>query len=119
MIFSRRPIPLPPKLKPGGVFVATIRDFDEALRLHPMAQPPAFMMDGPRRRIVHQVWDWIDDRTYAFHFYITRETDAGWECNHYAPNYRALLRTEFTGILGNAGFEDIQWLMPAETGFYQ
>lgn len=107
------------KLKPGGVFLATIRDYDEAVRHHPAVLPPAFYMDGGRKRIVHQVWDWIDDRAFTFHLYITRETDAGWECSHYASQYHALLRTELTTILADAGFEDIQWLMPAETGFYQ
>jgi len=107
------------KLAPGGRFVASIRDYDQAVVDHPSIQAPAFMMDGNRRRIVHQVWDWIDDRRYAFHLYITRETDAGWECQHHISTYRALLRAELTGILSDAGFRDIRWLMPEESGFYQ
>ena len=107
------------KLKTGGVFVATVRDYDAVVAERPTVQPPSFFDDGGRRRIVHQIWDWLDERTYRFHLYITRETDAGWTCDHYVSTYRALLRDELTAILVSAGFVDVRWLMPAESDFYQ
>ena len=107
------------KLRPGGLFVTSIRDYDQILAERPTAMPPAFFMDEGRRRIVHQVWDWTDDWNYTFHLYITRETGSGWQCLHSASTYRALLREELTRVLDAAGFGRIRWLMPAESGFYQ
>ncbi len=107
------------KLKPGGLFVASIRDYDQAVLQRPAIQGPAFFTDGGLRRIVHQVWDWTEAREYTLHLYITRETEAGWECSHYTSRYRALLRSELAGILSSAGFGDIRWLMPEESRYYQ
>jgi len=107
------------KLRPGGIFVATIRDYDAVIQQRPTIHEPAFFQDDGRRRIVHQVWDWLDDRTYRLHLYITHETDAGWKCKHYVSSYRALLRNELGEFLSGAGFNQVRWLTPAESGFYQ
>jgi len=107
------------KLRPGGLLVASIRDYDQVLAEYPSAPPPAFFLDDGHRRIVHQVWDWTSDRDYVVHLYITRETGSGWRSDHYVSTYRAVLREELGRILAGAGFGDIRWLMPAESGFYQ
>lgn len=107
------------KLASGKLFMASIRDYDAVLTDKPAMQEPAFYRDSGKRRIVHQVWDWIDDRRYLFHLYITRETEEGWENQHYASNYRALTREELGRLLHSAGFVNARWLMPSESGFYQ
>jgi 2-polyprenyl-3-methyl-5-hydroxy-6-metoxy-1,4-benzoquinol methylase len=107
------------KLRPGGLFLTTIRDYDQIVEHHPSAPPPAFFQDGPYRRIYHQIWDWTDARQYTAHLYITQETHAGWTCSHFLTVYRALLRDELAAVLGQAGFVRLRWLMPAESGFYQ
>ena len=66
------------KLRVGGTFLASIRDYDAILAQPPVVQGPAFYSDEGKRRIVFQVWDWQDERRYVFHMYITRETSAGW-----------------------------------------
>ena len=107
------------KLRPGGLFLASIRDYDQILEQHPAMPPPAFFEDGVHRRICHQVWDWTGDRQYTVHLYITQETDAGWTCRHFLSVYRALRRDELTAILHQAGFVELSWLMPSDSGFYQ
>ena len=107
------------KLRSGGLFAASIRDYDEALLQRRVVQGPYFYADGPYKRIVHQIWHWMDDRVYTFHLYITRETNAGWECQHYSSVYRAVRREELTAILAKSGLVGIRWLMPQETSFYQ
>lgn len=92
------------KLRPGGLFMTSIRDYDRLVQEMPVVHGPAFFGDGGRRRIVHQVWDWIDDRRYTFHLYITRQTPGGWESHHFASNYRAVLRDDLTSVLESAGF---------------
>jgi len=106
-------------LRPGGLFIASIRDYDALVRERPVVQGPAFYVDDGRRRIVHQVWDWFDDRRYYLHLYITRETSRGWESQHYVSTYRALLREEMSNGLEMAGFVGPYWLFPTEDGFYQ
>ena len=43
----------------------------------------------------------------------------GWKCRHFVSVYRAVLRDELTALLKQAGFVDVRWLMPSESGFYQ
>jgi SAM-dependent methyltransferase len=107
------------KLRPRGILLASIRDYDQLVRDRPAVQGPAFYSDSGRRRIVFQVWDWLDDRRYTFHLYITCETSSGWTTFHDASDYRAVLREEITAILGSSGFANIRWVLPEDSGFYQ
>jgi glycine/sarcosine N-methyltransferase len=107
------------KLRPGGVFLASIRDYDCLVRERPVVHGPAFFSDDGRRRIVFQLWDWMDERRYRFHLYITRELERGWETLHGSSTYRAVLREEVSGMLHSAGFAEVRWLMPADCGYYQ
>jgi glycine/sarcosine N-methyltransferase len=108
-----------PKLRAGGSFIGSIRDYDRLVRERPTAQGPSFYSDGDRRRIVFQIWDWLDDRRYRFHLYITRSTEAGWHTLHFTSTYRAVLRSELGDILRQAGFSNIRWLLPCDSNFYQ
>ena len=45
--------------------------------------PPVFYSDNGRRRIVFQVWDWIAERRYVIHLYVTQETVDGWIVYHF------------------------------------
>jgi len=107
------------KLRPGGLFLATIRDYDQIVIDRPTSTPPTFFQDGVYRRIYHQVWDWSSDRQYTLHLYITQETGKGWSCRHFVSVYRAVLRDELTGILEGAGFREVRWLIPPAGAYYQ
>ncbi|HUZ93871.1 MAG TPA: class I SAM-dependent methyltransferase [Edaphobacter sp.] len=107
------------KLKPKGLFIASIRDYDKLILQKPTIQEPAFFGTHENRRIVHQIWDWIDDTRYVVHLYITAKSDREWVTHHFVSEYRCVLRDELSGVLRNAGFGEIEWLMPAEGGFYQ
>jgi glycine/sarcosine N-methyltransferase len=107
------------KLWPGGLLMASIRDYDHLIQEKPVVQGPAFYSDEGQRRIVFQVWDWLDDRRYVFHLYITRETATDWSTVHAAAAYRSLTRHELTTALTDACFKNVRWLSSAESGFYQ
>jgi glycine/sarcosine N-methyltransferase len=102
------------KLRPGGLFLATIRDYDGLGR---PATWPARILETPagERRMVQQVWEWLDERCYRVHIHITREVEDGWRCDHHVGLYRALSRRE----LNAAPLSEIRWMMPADTGFHQ
>lgn len=107
------------KLRPGGLLLASIRDYDALIRERPTLQGPAFYGQNEDRRIVHQVWDWTDHDRYAVHLYITVSTAEGWTSHHFVSEYRCLLRFELNQALQAAGFEGTHWLTSNETGFYQ
>jgi glycine/sarcosine N-methyltransferase len=107
------------KLRSDGLFMASIRDYDSLVREKPAVQGPNFYSDEEGRRIVHQVWDWLDDRRYTFHLYITREIQDGWESQHYVSNYRSIMRNELSEILARSGFAGCRWIRADESGFYQ
>ncbi|MGD0736181.1 MAG: class I SAM-dependent methyltransferase [Terracidiphilus sp.] len=107
------------KLEPNGLFIASIRDYDKLILQRPTIQGPEFCGENGERRIVHQVWDWIDEERYTVHLYITRQSGGDWVAHHFATEYRCLLRDELTSALNSAGFEQVHWLTPAESGSYQ
>ena len=107
------------RLRPNGLLMASIRDYDKLVLERPTIQEPAFFGAGDDRRIVHQVWDWIEDTKYIVHLYITLLSDRRWKTLHFVSEYRSLLREELSSVLESAGFEQVRWWMPHESGFYQ
>jgi SAM-dependent methyltransferase len=107
------------KLRPRGLFLASIRDYDALTTTKPAIQEAAIYGRLGERRIIHQVWDWIDDRTYTLHHFITLQEGSGWSAHHFVGEYHCLLRDELSAALRTAGFGQIQWLMPVESGYYQ
>lgn len=107
------------RLVSGGLLLASIRDYDRLIEERPAMQGPMFYGIPGSRRIVFQVWDWIDDRRYVFHLYITAETEGGCRTIHTSGLYRAIRRKELSAALSRAGFRDIRWLFSHESGFYQ
>jgi glycine/sarcosine N-methyltransferase len=106
------------KLGPGGILLATLRDYDRLVEQRPTVQPPCFFGEHGNRRIVHQVWDW-DGPEYDLHLHLAYQTSSGWTAKHYLSRYRALRRTELEASLRAAGFDASEWLEPEATGFYQ
>jgi glycine/sarcosine N-methyltransferase len=108
------------KLRPGGALMASIRDYDRLLDEKPTMQLPSFFTDADgRRRIVFQVWDWLDERQYMFHLFIARGREDNWETFHTSALYRGIRRSELSDILLRAGFRGVRWLFPPETEYYQ
>ena len=104
------------KLKSNGLFIASIRDYDSMILKRPTTVGPSFFGKHSERRIVHQVWDWIDDARYTLHLYITTQFEQAWTTHHFVSEYRCLLRNELSTVLESAGFREVRWLMPADSG---
>ena len=108
------------KLPSNGLFMASIRDYDQILEDRPKSTLPQVFDDTEGRRVVFQVWDWLDNgRNYMFHLFILTESHGKWRTSQYTTQYRALLRRELDEILTSAGFSAIGWQMPSESGYYQ
>jgi glycine/sarcosine N-methyltransferase len=109
------------KLRPGGLLVVSIRDYDAALDQKPRTTTPRVYDDPEGRRVVFQLWDWLPDgRTYRLQFLFLQEREGRWRATaHSGGVYRALRREELARIVEEAGFAGLCWHMPDETGYYQ
>ena len=108
------------KVREGGLFMASIRDYDELLKERPGATTPKVIDTPEGRRVYFQVWDWDEDgRSYVFNLFLVSEEGEGWRTVLYNARYRAVLREELRELLKEAGFSDIGWKTPAESGYYQ
>jgi hypothetical protein len=107
------------RLRPGGVLLTSIRDYDPILDLRPTVMPPSFTGNGSGRRIFHEVWDWHDERRYTCHVYVTNEVSRHWEILHFTGDYCAILKCEMAELLREAGFTNVQVLPPEVSGFHQ
>lgn len=104
--------------RPGGIFMASIRDYDSLLTERPQMTSQHVVDSPDGKRVMFQVWDW-DDEHYTFTQFFLIHQDDDWQMHHYTSRYRALRRDTLSNALATAGFHAMQWLMPAESGFYQ
>lgn len=108
------------KLSSGGLFFASIRDYDQLLKEKPQATFPAVYDDTKGKRVVLQLWDWEkDNNIYTLEHLIIRKYKNEWRTCSRLTKYRAILRSELSRLLLETGFTDVNWRMPDETGYYQ
>jgi SAM-dependent methyltransferase len=107
-------------IRPGGLLVIGIRDYDALVTERPHATAP-LVMDRPSGRTVSfQVWDWSPDgERYDLSLFVVKAVGAEWHTQCHRTTYRALRRGELDGFLRDAGLEDVLWHDPADTGHHQ
>jgi SAM-dependent methyltransferase len=106
-------------VRPGGALLASIRDYDTLLRERPSGDVPRRFVTDAGERIVFQVWEWESDGRYVVRHFIMQRSSGGWTVTERRTTCRALSRATLSDALRRAGFEDIVWQMPDQTGFYQ
>jgi SAM-dependent methyltransferase len=108
------------RLRPGGLFLASTRDYDDLVRERPRVTPPRIFPDPAGRRVSFQVWDWTPDgRGYQVQQFFVRGSGNDWQTTQYATWYRALLRHELDEMLRRGGLSEVHWHMPPESSYYQ
>ena len=105
------------QLLPGGMFIASIRDYDALLMDKPPYSPPYIHRTDNGQRVSFQTWQWEDDR-YKLTQYIIEDGET-LQINKFDCEYRATRREELTSLLLANGCSEVQWLFPEETQFYQ
>jgi SAM-dependent methyltransferase len=107
-------------LRPGGRFLASIRDYDRLALERPCMDPPRLLGVPPSRRLVQQVWTWAPDgKSYELDHLILREGVDGWSLRTRRTRYRSLARVELVAAARACGFVDLTWLEPSESEYYQ
>ncbi|HZT97230.1 MAG TPA: class I SAM-dependent methyltransferase [Chloroflexota bacterium] len=96
------------KLRPGGLLVITMRDFDTALKERPPIGTPV-IVPGPPRRVLVRLHDWDEDEPYYTVRYLVLTEGDGWHVDEYTTRYRAITRHELTVAAEIAGFRGVRW----------
>lgn len=108
------------KVAPGGLLLASIRDYDALVAERPRSAPPSAYDAPGGRRAVFQLWDWEDaGNLYRLTLFILHRQGDGWTMRHSESRLRAVTRDEVSAALDRAGLADIAWHMPPASGYYQ
>ena len=105
------------QLAEGGIFVASIRDYDALLEQKPTYSPPYIHKTEKGQRVSFQTWTWEADN-YKLTQYIIDDEDS-LQIGKFDCEYRATRRAELTKLLLAKGCNEVEWKFPEETGFYQ
>lgn len=108
------------KLRPGGLLVVSIRDYDAALVDRPATAPPLLIDGMPRRLFVRMHdWDGPDSRLYTVRFFFLTETGDAWTLSQHAARYRAITSAELRSAAVEAGYGEVVWHAAEDVGFHQ
>ena len=105
------------QIKKGGIFVASIRDYDALLMNKPPYSPPYIHKTEKGQRVSFQTWTWEGDH-YRLIQYIVDDEDT-LQVSKFECEYRATRREEISNLLKENGCGEVVWMFPEETGFYQ
>lgn len=101
----------------GGIFVASIRDYDALLADKPPYSAPYIHKTDKGQRVSFQTWEWQGDIYRLIQYIIDDEESLG--ISKFVCEYRATRRDEMTQLLLANGCSQVTWLFPEETDFYQ
>lgn len=105
------------RVRKGGIFAASIRDYDALLQDKPPYSPPYIHQTADGRRVSFQTWNWNDENYHLIQYII--EDGEALAVSKFECEYRAVRRAELTALLYAAGCRNVTWKMPEDTGFYQ
>lgn len=105
------------QLAAGGLFVASIRDYDALLAERPPYSSPYIHKTDRGQRVSFQTWDWDGDHYKLVQYIIDDENKL--QISRFACEYRATRREELTNLLYSNGCKTVEWKFPEETEFYQ
>ena len=105
------------KLRPGGLLVITVRDYDKER----LATTTPQINPGPPRQVLVRLHDWDapDSPMYTIHLLVLTEEPTGWKVSHYSTRYRAIGREALKAAAEHAGFTQVRWSEANDVGFYQ
>lgn len=105
------------RLNEGGIFVASIRDYDEILKNKPPYSPPYIHKTEKGKRLSFQTWEW-NYNNYKLTQYIINDEET-LKISKFDCEYRAIKREELTNLLLKYGCSKVDWLFPQDSKFYQ
>ena|ERR1700744_4523149 len=107
------------KIRSGGLFIASTRDYDEILKNKPLTTYPIIADVDGAKTITFQTWEWLENNVYSLNHYVIKGAADNLTTTLRKAQYRAYRRNEMETIFKNSGFNSIKWLMPVESKYYQ
>lgn len=101
----------------GGMFVASIRDYDVLIDSKPPYSAPYIHKTEKGQRVSFQTWEWNGENYKLIQYIIDDEKNL--QVSKFECEYRAVRREELTNLLISNGCKSVVWKFPEETGFYQ
>ena len=105
------------QIERNGIFVASIRDYDDLLMEKPPYSPPYIHKTDKGQRVSFQTWVWKEENYKLTQYIIDDEETL--QVSKFECEYRATRREEMTKLLFAHGCSEVEWKFPDETGFYQ
>lgn len=105
------------QLAQGGIFVASIRDYDALLLDKPPYSPPYIHKTPTGQRVAFQTWNWEGENYRLVQYIIEDNENLG--ISKFECEYRAVRREELTKLLMAGGCKSVEWKFSEQTGFYQ
>lgn len=104
----------------GGVVLVTTRDYERARLEHPPGTLPQVWAREGEVTVSFQVWDWRDDgERYDLQHFQLVGGEADWRVARRTASLWALTRDELRGFAEQVRLDDVTWLSPDESGFFQ
>jgi glycine/sarcosine N-methyltransferase len=107
------------KIRFGGLFIGSIRNYDEILKNKPISTYPIISDANGAKIYTFQTWEWLENNIYTLTHYVVKGAPDNFTTSSRKAQYRAYQRNEMDTIFNNAGFTYIKWLMPTESKYYQ
>ena len=101
----------------GGMFVASIRDYDVLIDSKPPYSAPYIHKTEKGQRVSFQTWEWNGENYKLIQYIIDDEKNL--QVSKFECEYRAVRREELTNLLISNGCKSVVWKFPEGTGFYQ
>lgn len=107
-------------LKSNGLFLASFRNYESLLKIKPTVFQPIIYGKGAKQWLAFETWNWHKKKPiYELNHFILKKNKDGWQTVCRTANLRAIRQFELTGFLLKAGFSDVKWHQPEDTGFFQ
>lgn len=107
-------------LRGGGVLLLSVRPYDEILRSRPRTTLPQLSEASGGRAVTFQVWDWhADGERYDLTLLQVVQDGENWRVEARHATYWALTRRQLMDAVAGAGFSEVEWRTPDESGFFQ
>lgn len=96
-------------LRPGGLLLIGLRDFDSLLEDRPRFMPGRIHDGPPEQIITFDVWDWDDGPpvTVTVNSFIVRGSGQAYQVTKRPVTFRALTADEVEVVMSEVGFEEI------------
>jgi SAM-dependent methyltransferase len=106
------------RTKPGGKILLGFRDYRpyRGPGCTPMPAPVVYSA-GANRRIFLQVWDWLDERHYCNHVFISQQEGGSWKDTHLVSTFRVHPPEEIVALAETTGYREIQVLVSGAPGW--